>query len=502
MEIRNHTKSGGTPAIRGGVIALALAAGVFGQVPLENWRFPFYRIAAERGEYRASPSGMFWDNLPPAAVFDTALWPDSASYAANHWTLAPSLRATASNTEFLTGDRYTMHFNALSDFRFRNFTVRNVLDVDQRYGSDPSYVWHQDRGAAGRIEEASVSYAGRYGFARLGRVNRVWGPFIDRSILLSNNPFSYDAFEWQFHTPFLEFRHLFAAFPARGEKRDGITLDRNRYFAAHALNFMFGEWAAVGVSETVVFARSRLPDLQYINPVSIYSVINTNMEGGGNLMLGLQGWAHPFTKRVIVKGQVAFDDFQVDDEDQGDQEPTHWAFDIGGSVKDPAPMPLLNHFSLDYRYVSKWMYTVSDANTRRGERYTYLGKSLGVQDIDGDWLRAGFTVLGDNYWTATVGGEFTRQDTNTVQTEWQNGTPERPGGSLGYRDEAPLSERDSLRTELNVFIEATGYFRDYAHLTFRFDNRWVRERPDDEREYDPRIAVTLSGHFSDFFLKF
>jgi hypothetical protein len=480
--------------------ALCAGAAVEAGAPVQNWRRPLYEIAARRGEFRASPSGMFWDDLGAAAILDTALWPDTAAYAVNHWTLEPALRIGMRDSAYVTGERGYVHVDALSDFRYRNLVVRTSLDVDQRYGDDPDYVWHKNRGAAGRIEEAWIMYEGARGFARLGRINRLWGPFLDRSILLSDNPFSYDAFEWQVHAPFLEFRHLFSAFPERAAARDGAEGGRTRFLTAHSLNFMFGQWAALGVSETVLFARARQPDWQYVNPVSIYSVINTNMEGAGNLMLGFAGWAHPFTKQVTLRGQVVFDDFQVDNEDAGDQEPMHWAYDLGATVVDPAPFPLRHHLTLDYRYLSKWMYTVSPGNTRKGERYSYLGRSLGEQDIDGDMLELRATVLGDNYWTVSLGGYRARQDTNTLGTDWRS--PSGHSGSLGYRDETPLSQRDSLRVETGFFVEGIGYFRDYATLTLRLDNRWIRSRPNAALVFEPRIEASITAHFSNFFLTF
>jgi hypothetical protein len=390
-----------TKHTRAWILVVVLANLPSSAVPLQNWRFPFYRIAAERDEIRSSPSGLFWDDLEGCATFDSLLWPDSASYASNHWTLEPALGLSGANDAFSSGKKTNLHFDLLSDIRYGGLTVRNVLDVDQRYKTDTGYVWHKERVAAGRIEEAYAKYAGRHWFARLGRMNRCWGPFPDRSVLLSDNPYSYDAFEWQVTASFFEFRHMIAAFPKHGSHIDthSATEDINRYFVAHSLNFMVGSWASLGISETVVFSRTRgLPDLQYLNPFSIYAVINTNQEaaswreGSGNLMLGVQGWVHPFTKKIILRGQVALDDFQVDSESPIDREPAHWAVDLGAVWKEPLVLPLKHHIGIDYRYLSKWVYTVRPDDVTKGERYTYLGRSLGYQPIDGDEFRAAATL--------------------------------------------------------------------------------------------------------------
>lgn len=476
-----------------------LAIGVQ-SVPLENWRTPFYHIAVEQEEVSGSPSNMFWDDMTRAHIMHPSLWPDSASFAENHWTLEPAVTGTFSNEEFLTDNKANFHLDLLSDFRYRNLTVRGALDVDQSYKNDAYFVWKKDRVAAGRIEEAYLQYTGRHGFVRLGRVNRNWGPFYDRSILLSNNPFSYDAFEWQIYTSFLEFRHLFTAFPRIYSYMDSNGSKLNRYLSAHALNFIFSDWASVGVSEIVLFScESGFPDLQYVNPFSIYSVINTNGEGAANLMLGFQGWLHPLTPKITLKAQVVFDDFQVDDEHILDQEPIHWAGDFGLYWIDLLPLQLNHHISFEYRYLSKWVYTVTNVNTSRGERYTYLGRSLGYQDIDGDFFSGSFTAVGKNFWAASIGMSLGRQDTNTITTPW-------PSDTLGYRDEDPLSERAHLKTTISAFAEVHGYFRNYCNMHLNLENRWIRDKGDKENsndyKYDPRVSLTISLHYSDFFAIF
>jgi hypothetical protein len=482
-------------------ILLLIAVFTAHSVPLENWRQPFYQIAFEQNRISGSPSNMFWDDMLLADVMNSSLWPDISNYSKNHWTLEPALFETFSNATFVSGKKSNLHFDLLSNFRYGNFTVRTLLDVDQSNKKDPDYVWKKDRIAAGLIEEAYLQYTGKRGFIRLGRLKRNWGPFYDRSILLSNNPFAYDAFEWQFYTRFLEFRHLLSAFPRYYSYKDTKDSDKNnkldRYFVAHTLNFIFGKWASLGVSETVIFSRDNgFPDFQYINPISIYSVINTNAEGQANLMLGFQGWVHPFTEKVTLKGQVVFDDFQVDDADTMDQEPMHWACDFGIYGIDLLPVPINHHFTLEYRYLSKWMYTVTTSNTFKGERYTYLGRSLGYQDIDGDYFKGAFTLVGKDFWAASIGMSVNRKDTGTVNTLW-------PSDTLGYTKETSLSKRSHLTTTLSNFIELHGYFRNFCTFHLNFENRWIKHKDEgDNYIYDPRITVGITAHYSNFFIKF
>jgi hypothetical protein len=489
-----------------GLLCLSITAGA---VPLQNWRADLFRMAAEHGAVSGSPSGMFWDDLGAAGVMSPGLWPDSGRHAGNHWTLEPSLQAEAASEPFITGEKYNFKINALSDFRFHNFTVRHVLDINQLYGSLPGsqYPWHRlENEPAARIQEAYLQYTGKYGFVRLGRLDRSWGPFSDRSLLLSDAPFSYDAFEWGLHSSFFEFRHLFAAlspaFAANDTWYGASGTSLNRFFASHALNFMLGEWATIGLFESAIFSRDKgLPDFVYINPFSSYVAANTNWEGAGNTMMGLQGMVHPFVKKVTIKGQLLLDDFQVDDKTIRDQEPNHWAMDAAASVSDPLPIKPAHTVTLGYRYLSRWAYTVADLDYRNGERYSYLDRSLGNAWNDGDELSLKASLMGRNYWAAEATFALLRKGSNTIDSLWHDhGTY-----TLGYRDEPPLSERADLERTISLKLDGYGYFRDLLTLYVGIDNRWIKNR--DHRtpgpfQYDPRLAVTLSGHYSDLFFPF
>lgn len=486
------------------IICFFLIAGAINAVPLHNWRFPFFRLAAERDEATSSPSGMFWDDISFAPVMNAELWTDTGAYSINHWTLEPAVSFDVANEEFLSGKKSNLHFDILNDFRFRKLTVRNVIDVDQSYKYDPKYVWHK-RGdvMSGRIQEAYLKYTGKRGFVNFGRLNRNWGPFCDRSIILSDNPFSYDALEWQIHNNFFEFRHIFAAFPLNYSFVDTDSTKINRYFAAHMLNFMMGKWATIGISETVVFSRERgIPDFQYINPFTIYFVTNTNGEGSGNIIVGVHGTIHPFTEKVSLKWQLVLDDLQVDNKTAKDQEPTHWACDLGFYWRDPFRMPVANNLSLEYRYLSRWIYTVPDDNRKIGEKYSYLDKSLGYGMIDGDEAGARISLIGKNYWAAEAGIRYRRNASNTIDSMWHDTlTPD----ALGYRNEKPLSRRGSLERTINLFIEGLGYFRNFCTIRMGLENRFIKNRGNESAgrfEYDPKISLTVTAHYSNFFLKF
>ena len=507
------------------MLAVALCAAAGYSVQLDNWRFPYYQASALRDGARSSPSGMFWDDIGAAKDFNAELWPDSARLKGDHWSIEPQAAYYAQSTDSLfidTNGPVTHYVNnrneaqktqlrgsywtgqVLSDLRYKNFLIRHVLDVDSRNKDDLDYRGKTDRLAAGKISEAYCRVDWKYGFFRLGRLNRNWGPFPDRSLLLSSNTQSYDAFEFQIASSFFEFRQLFAAFPYDRSSVDAAGNSYDRYLSAHSLNFMLGGLGSVGIMETMLFARSSgLPDLQLVNPFSIYTVINTNGEGVGNLMLGLQWDLCPIARHVSLKGQIILDDFQVDNKGPMDQEPTHWGTDVGVYVSDVFPIKLPHTISLEYRYLSRWLYTVDPQNTAQGERYSYLGRSLGEPGNDGDRFNLSFFTAGKNFWTASGGIFYARQGENSLWSMWKNTSKDSliAPNSLGYRSE-PAFPSGIVERTLDAYVDARVYYKNLADIRLRIDNRWIQNKNNvtSPSSYDPLISFTISLHYCNFII--
>jgi len=489
------------------VTAVLVAAAAAGAVELENWRMVSPAALDELGLLVSSPSGMFWDDV---AVEDSALrangcWPDTVWRGIDHWRLEPALRGLVANTDFADGRRVAGRLELANDVRYRRLFMRQALDVDSRYKDDPSYPWKTDRIAAGRFEEAYVQLTFDHGFVRLGRTKRAWGPFADGDLLLSANAPAYDALEWQVHGSFFEFRHLLAAFPLDRSGLDTRSAERQRYLTAHALNFMIGHWVTVGACESVVFGADGVPDLQYVNPVGIYTVTNTNGESAGNLMLALQWRVLPLTERVVLKGQVLIDDIQVDNDDAGDQEPAHWGADAAVEWRDPLPLRLRHALRLRYTYLSRWLYLVSRPSTRNGESYTYLGSSLGNEENDADRWDLGVTAMSGRGWWTRLGATYGRRGGNTLATPWNTGDTAHPdAGSNGYRHETSLRS-DTAEHAIGVYVEGRMGWRGYVDGGVRLETQWVKNR-DNVRtsglDFQPLVSTDVTIQYPRLYRRF
>lgn len=467
-------------------------------VQLENWRQPFFNVASEMGYSRSSPSRMFWDNISDAYLFDSSLWVTNKKLDQNHWFIEPNIAAGFLLPSDDASKPAFYHVDLLNNLKFRNITIRQTLDVDKRYEDDPLYPAHPERGVRGRIEEAYIQLDWKYGFFRLGRQKRIWGPFADRSLLLSANPYSFDAVEWQINSSFFEFRHLFAPFYSEKWYATDNGLQINRFLTAHSLNLIIGEWASLGISEAVIFSREKsFPDLHYLNPVSIYTVVNTNQEGAGNLMLAFQWNVHPFVKFITLKGQVLLDDFQVDDDLLTDNEPSHYGIDLGVYWNNPFRIAFEHLLKVEYYRHSEWLYTVTDFNADIGERYTYNGKSLGAPSNDGDRLSTALTVTGKNYWFGTVEVAYQRKGIRDVLSRWRDSEPGQIPG-------LPVNTDYTMEKTISAGMNAHFYFKNLADLRIGFSGCWVKNKdniPGTAYEFSPSVSAGLSLHYSNLIVK-
>ena len=487
-----------------GLAAAGYLTASAGAAQLHNWRLPYYTIAAEMELVSSSPSTMFWDDLGATPVYDPAMLPDTGAFKQNHWTVEPAYSVAVETPALSRGRPVYWQLEVLNDIRYHSLTARQTLHADRRYDYDPLYPGHRERFARGRVEEAYLQYDWKYGFVRFGRIVRNWGPFIDRSLILSYNPYSYDALEWQVHSSLFEFRHLFAAFASNDHFNDSADNRPGRFLAAHALSVMFKKWVTIGITEAVVFRRPQgFPDFQYVNPFSIYSVTNTNQEGKGNLMLGFQWNVHPGLEDLSLRGQFLLDDIQVDNRLTTDREPPHWGFDAGLYWRDALPLPMRNLLKAGYQRRSEWVYTVTDNDRTWGEGYTYLSKGLGAPKNDGDSIWAGFSVIGKNHWAGSAVVSYAREGEKSDTSRWRDSDP---GNSVGlpYDYMSKRFPSGTVESAITLSLEAMAYFKDYADIRIGFANRWIRNKNHVRSAsfvYDPVFSAQIGIHFSDFFVR-
>ncbi len=131
-----------------------------------------------------------------------------------------------------------------------------------------------------------------------------------RSLLLSN--FSNNYFYLKVNTKIwrLHYQNIFAELSVEGARNEsGDGLIPKKYMTAHYLSFDITPKMTIGIYEAVIFNRNNQFELQYLNPVIFYRVIEGFIGSPDNILLGVNGrWN--LAKRFQLYGQFLLDEFK------------------------------------------------------------------------------------------------------------------------------------------------------------------------------------------------
>ncbi|MBK9255830.1 MAG: hypothetical protein IPM42_10110 [Saprospiraceae bacterium] len=132
-----------------------------------------------------------------------------------------------------------------------------------------------------------------------------------RSLLLSD--FSHNYFYLKFNTRIWKFQYqnIFAELaPASVNSIPFDVLLPKKFTATHYLGFAPNKNFEVGIFETVIFAREKVFEFQYLNPVILYRAVEHSLGSPDNVMLGLNlKWN--FMKGLSFYGQMILDEFKL-----------------------------------------------------------------------------------------------------------------------------------------------------------------------------------------------
>lgn len=132
-----------------------------------------------------------------------------------------------------------------------------------------------------------------------------------RSLLLSD--FSNNYFYLKFNTRVwkLNYQNIFAELSAvSANQLPGDLLLNKKYMASHYLSFRPRKNFEMGVFESVVFARQNQFELQYLNPVIFYRMVEQILGSPDNAMIGLNV-TYDIKNRIRVYGQLLLDELNL-----------------------------------------------------------------------------------------------------------------------------------------------------------------------------------------------
>lgn len=134
-----------------------------------------------------------------------------------------------------------------------------------------------------------------------------------RSLLLSD--FSHNYFYLKLNTRIWKFQYqnIFAELaPVSVQSVPGDILLPKKFSATHYLAFAPHKNFEIGLFETVIFAREKVFEFQYLNPVILYRAVEHSLGSPDNVMLGLNMRWNPI-RGISLYGQLVLDEFKLDE---------------------------------------------------------------------------------------------------------------------------------------------------------------------------------------------
>jgi len=238
---------------------------------------------------------------------------------------------------------------------------------DEARAKDPNFSGKKWRGLAGEVENAFLHYqTGRWRFT-VGRFASFWG--MPESMVLAPKV-SLDGLAYSFRWGRLTLSYRLARLDGLSPGRDSVEQFENRYFAGHRLDIHLHRRLRVGLFETVVFGGpGRQIELYYLNPLLFFHGSQLNEGNDDNSLVGLD-FSYKPKLGLRLFGQLAIDDYQIDNRDQSDQEPNEIALLVGAHWVEP-----VRSTDLKVTYSRVTNRTFNQIHSRN--RYLYRGELLG-----------------------------------------------------------------------------------------------------------------------------
>jgi len=352
-----------------------------------------------------------------------------------------------------------------------------MFQLDREKATDPTYTGGKWRGLAGELETAALYYSTERLLLTLGRQRVYWGPKPANLILNATAP-PMDLFSVDFNRGRLGFHFLFARLDR--SRPDSTDLGRfpeyefardNRYFVGHRLEIRLHRTLLLGLFETSVFGgEGRTPEMYYLNPLQFFHGAQLNEGTDDNTILGLDltwlpcpGWG--------LHGQLIIDDFQIDDQVLGDQEPNEIGLMAG--VTRTGPMGSWRpDVSLEYVRITNRTYHQLHARNRYLYRNQPLGHPLGP---DADSLSIAFKWWPDTRQTIALELAYTRHGEGSLHVPWTEpwleaegdysepfptGVVEKGFGlQIGWRGYLPLMDY----TSKHLFVSIKAGYADFEN---------------------------------------
>jgi len=271
--------------------------------------------------------------------------------------------------------------NIFGLYKENNIVAACNYRADSKYQRDEVYFGSEGKFGSkvvGRITDSYIQYQKHKIKLFYGRQYQNYGIINSSSLILSENPYSYDHFSFQYKTSYFRYSYLATRLEDKISydiRNDAIQNEwHKRYFSFHRLEIPISNNLTFAFSESILYGgrnQNFLP--MYMNPLNIYFVSKMVERKGleetnANVLMAFDVLYKPKSNLVF------YSQFLIDDMDFTKETRDRYPDRIGYLGKfvwlDPIPKTML---SVKIILMSNWTYN----SYYTFGNYTYYGKSIG-----------------------------------------------------------------------------------------------------------------------------
>jgi hypothetical protein len=394
----------------------------------DHWAYTYIQLLQDRGFFKE----LFY-SVKPYKRIDLALalqhvpqekLPETERYwiALLREEMEPELKLLRRENSELVGFKTTLQEKSYSqqgklrsdylvdpelNYTAERLSVSARGNIDRGLLHDSTYTGRRSKYFGARLEDGyGLFQFGKINFF-IGRAAQNWSPFAHQSLILSDNPYTYDQVGLAYTSRNVLFHSVFA-------KLDPIQ-SAGRFFSAHRLDIKLNNGMNFGFSESVLFGGvNQGVELSYVNPFTIFANAQLNEGKEANEMVAMDFFI-PMEK-TNFKGQLLIDDFILDGASKPPPNrktsPDRLGFILGVQRND---LILANsQINLTYERVGSYTYNVKAK--RPWQAYTYLNRGLGDAANDQDGLSMNYKYFPIPKFIFILDLHYARQGSRNLQS--------------------------------------------------------------------------------------
>ena len=372
------------------ILFLCFSGSAFPQIagnyfPLNNRIYQFIDYEINRGEFL--PDFVLQQPISFSQIFVSRNGSQTADYFRMRWEKwlgQPGSKFILNASDFLKSDEVLFNRTRLEGgffYHSKNFTIGNLTTFDQNYKRDPYFAGdlsESDSWLYGRINEAYVEMNfNRFNFF-IGRTQRNWGPIGEYSLILSDNPYSYDHALFQYRANTFRFSMIFARLEdltaVTYKNPDSLISDCRKFLVGHRLDLMISRNLQFGFTEMATYGGpGRDFEFSFMNPANFYYPVQRNDQRQMDGFWAVDMFYKP-AKKWTLYGQFLIDDIIVNNE-PGQNDRAQYPDRFAGTFSLRTADLILPGTNINFTYTRVWNRTYQSKTS--WENYHYRGLGLG-----------------------------------------------------------------------------------------------------------------------------